>query len=651
MLVALAALALRRVLAPWLGPDTPFITFFPAVALAGWYGGLGPGVLATAIGALAGDYFFAGGGGFTLTTGAGLLRFATFAGMGVLISAVCEQLHRAREGRDEDAGQRARLLEEREKAVSGQAEALLRMEATARRLMESEQRFQTVADAAPVLIWMSGPDKLCTWFNKGWLEFTGRSMEQELGNGWAEGVHPEDLGRVLETYTGAFDRREPFDIDYRMRRHDGRWRWIMNQGRPVHSPEGEFLGYIGSCVDVTDRRIAEEERQRLLESERAARNEAELASRVKDEFLGTISHELRTPLQAILGWARLLRGNRVGGDEVLRAAEVIERNAAIQAQLIDDLLDVSRIISGKLRLDVDRIDLPAVIERRGRRRRARRPTPSRSEIHTELDPRAGAVPGDPIGSQQVVWNLLSNAVKFTPPGTAGRRRARARRLDVELAVSDTGSGIAPEFLPHVFERFRQADGSTTRAPRRPRPRASSIVRHLVELHGGTVRADERGRGPRRDVHGRRCRARLRRRRGASPSARTPAGRRADARSTRRSTPGVRVLVVDDEPDARELLRRALLERAPRRRSHRGLRRRGARLRRCRRAPDVLVSDIGMPGEDGYSLIRASARRGPAAPAARARDRAHRLRAPRGSHPRAARRLPACTSPSRSTRWS
>jgi CheY-like chemotaxis protein len=336
----------------------------------------------------------------------------------------------------------------------------------------------------------------------------------------------------------------------------------------------------------------------LLKAERAARTEAERLSRLKDDFLSTLSHELRTPLNAILGWSQILGARDVTAHDVREGLETIERNARMQAQLIDDLLDVSRIISGRVRLDVQRTDVASVI--RSAVASAQPGADAKQlRMHALLDPNAGPISGDPVRLQQVVWNLLSNAIKFTPPG--GRVQVVLERVNshVEIAVNDTGQGIKPEFLPHVFDRFRQEDSASTR-------RAGglgvglSLVKHLVELHGGNVRAQSAGenRGatfvvslPIAVVH-----------ENESADRRHPASSFSGSVATELpSLRGVRVLVVDDEPDARELLRRVL--------EHReasvvvagdGLE--AINLLRQQR-PDVIVSDIGMPDLDGYEMIR------------------------------------------------
>jgi PAS domain S-box-containing protein len=334
-----------------------------------------------------------------------------------------------------------------------------------------------------------------------------------------------------------------------------------------------------------------------LECERVARSEAEKANQMKDEFLAILSHELRTPLNAMLGWTQLIRKGRLGPEETQRAIEIIERNARVQEQLVSDLLDMSRIISGKFRLELEGIELRTVIESA---LDTVRPAAAVKGVRLEaaIELRRGEILADPNRLQQVVWNLISNAIKFTPTG--GRVNLRARRVnsDIEITVQDTGIGIKPEFLPHVFDRFRQADASLRRHEG-GLGLGLAIVRHLVKAHGGAVHADSPGEG-----------------KGASFTVRLPA---------RPATPGesqalssahtaaadpqpdllrvreLRILVVDDDPDARTLIQRQL----------EGLQAVVALAESTQEAvrefttfrPDLLVCDIGMPVKDGYELIR------------------------------------------------
>ena len=349
--------------------------------------------------------------------------------------------------------------------------------------------------------------------------------------------------------------------------------------------------------DITDRKRAEEERGLLLESAQAAHAEADGANSIKDEFLALLSHELRTPLTSILGWSKLLADGKLDEQTAELALETIVRNARAQRQLIDDLLDISRIITGKLRLDVRPVELAPVIEAVVD---GVRPAADARSIHlrTTLDSRTGAISGDPDRLQQIIWNLLTNAIKFTSKG--GRVEVRLERIasHVEMTISDTGQGIAPEFLPHVFDRFRQSDSSSTRR-HGGLGLGLSIVSQLVELHGGTVKAESPGEGagttfkvilPLLSVHhelsaGKMTRPLI----GSSPlTDRQP------------SLDDLRVLVVDDEPDARALVAAALTGRGAEVVVVGSAVEALAEMERGRF--NVLVSDIGMPLMDGYQLI-------------------------------------------------
>lgn len=451
-------------------------------------------------------------------------------------------------------------------------------------LRESAERFRFLAESMPQKIFTARPNGDVDYFNQQWTEFTGLSFAQIRDWGWTQFIHPDDVKENVRRWQHSIATGEPFQFEHRFRRADGEYRWHLSRAHAMRDAAGNVLMWIGSNTDIDDvKRVEDELRE---------------ANRLKDEFLSTLSHELRTPLTSILGWANLLRAGQLDEKTAARALETIQRNARSQVQLIDDLLDVSRIITGKLRLDVHLIELSHVV---GAAVDAVRPAAEAKNIRLQvlLDPQAGPVSGDSDRLQQVVWNLLTNAVKFTPKG--GRVQVRLERINshVEITVSDTGRGIDPEFLPHVFDRFRQADQTSTRA-HGGLGLGLSIVQQLVELHGGTVHAESAGAG-----------------RGATFVVQLPvmvSRRQPELRERRHPTAGgtaplecppqltgLRVLVVDDEEDARELLS-AVLERCGSEVTTAGSV--AEALERYQRAPpDVLLSDIGMPEEDGYDLIR------------------------------------------------
>ena len=366
----------------------------------------------------------------------------------------------------------------------------------------------------------------------------------------------------------------------------------------LHDDRGKLISVLSLVLDVTARQSAEEERAASLLRERDARRHAEEADRLKDEFLATLSHELRTPLTSILGWASMIRNGEVEGSNASRAIETIERNARSQARLIDDLLDVSRIITGNLRLDLHPLNLAPIVDAA---LDALRPTADVKgiKLQTRFVPGLCLVKGDPNRLRQVIWNLLSNAIKFTQRGGSVSIDLNCVESTARLKVSDTGDGISAAFLPYVFDRFRQAEGSISRK-QGGLGLGLAVARHLVELHGGTITADSEGLG-----------------KGSTFSVDLPLAqeRRDPARAEerrreverRRSRSGVvrlddvHVLLVEDDDDSRKLLGTMF-------------RRHGARVTATKSAvealevfeddvPDVMVSDIGMPDQDGYELIR------------------------------------------------
>jgi PAS domain S-box-containing protein len=378
------------------------------------------------------------------------------------------------------------------------------------------------------------------------------------------------------------------------------WGVIEFFSSEIREPDDELLmlaaGMGGQIGQFSERRLAEEERSELFKRERAARADAEKANRLKDEFLATLSHELRTPLNAVIGWSRMLRSGRLDSDSSQHALEVIERNAWAQKQIIEDILDVSRVITGKLQLNLGPVDLISVVDTA---LDAVRPAMEAKEIKidTIISANLRLVSGDADRLQQVIWNLLSNAAKFTPAGGKVEISVGQTPTHIEIKVKDTGPGIDPNFLPHVFERFRQADGSTTRT-HGGLGLGLAIVRHLVELHGGTIAVENR------EAEG-----------GAVFTIRLPlpsgelnaealAGATSflkGSQSDQASLEGLRILVVDDETDALDLIAVELAQH-------------GAKVVGAGSAEealkalgqgrfDLLISDIGMPKTDGYALIR------------------------------------------------
>ncbi|XXY53691.1 PAS domain-containing protein [Sorangium sp. So ce269] len=447
-----------------------------------------------------------------------------------------------------------------------------------------------------------------------WMDTRDASLNRILGleeretvqsiDDWMGRVHPEDRDAVRAMTDRCVLEHCIYDIIHRILRADGAIRWVHDRGRILYDQEGGRPFLTGAVVDITELKQLEQERADLLRREQQAlaqsekdRIRAEDANRMKDEFLATVSHELRTPLTAILGWARLIRDKDLGPERARQGMAAIERNAHAQAQIVDDILTVSRIITGKLRLNTVAVDLAAVVEAAVD---TLAPTARAKDIElcVELCEGLGRVSGDPDRLQQVMWNLLSNAVKFTPK--RGRVTVRVERSDSQVAivVMDNGKGIAREFLPYVFDRFRQGDSSPTRAYG-GLGLGLAIVRHLVELHGGTVEAESRGEGGGATFT---VALPLQVAPSAAREGPPPAPQHA-ALEGGEPTPlsGLHVLLVEDEPDAREMVAFVLEETGARVTLAGSMGEAMAVLERQR--PDVLVSDIGMPGESGYALIK------------------------------------------------
>ena len=358
-------------------------------------------------------------------------------------------------------------------------------------LRESEERYRRIVETALEGIWAIDAQGNTTYANPRMAEMLGYTVEELIGRNAFDLAHKDEGDPAQQEWDqrrqGVASRPE-----FRFVRKDGSVLWAQCSAAPLLDEDGRFLGAFTMVVDITSRKQAEAEREEILQRERRARAEAEAANRIKDEFLATVSHELRTPLAAIVSWVHLLRSGGLDEATAARALETIDRNIRAQAQIIDDILDVSRIVRGSLTLNPRPVDLAAILDHVAE---SLRPAAQGKgiEFHTVHGTDGSEMVGDPDRLQQVLWNLLSNAVKFTPRGGSVEVRLERRDDTLQLEVTDTGEGIPAEFLPHVFERFRQADSSASRV-HGGLGLGLAIVRHLVELHGGTVTAESGGPG-------------------------------------------------------------------------------------------------------------------------------------------------------------
>jgi len=395
-------------------------------------------------------------------------------------------------------------------------------------------------------------------------------------------IHPDDHQRVMKAIDEAVASHTEYSVEYRIIRHDGEVRWLQDRGRIVLDKGGSPRYATGAVMDVTARRLLEDHERTLSRERVQLIRDLEQASRVKDEFLAMLSHELRTPLNAVLGWTRMLRRGTIPPERTDSILDTIERNAAAQMQIIEELLDLSSMAAGNLRLNIAPVDLRDLIG--GAVETVRPAADAKSiELHLSIDNNISDLAGDTARLRQVLWNLLANAVKFTPAGGRIEVSAKDGPTDLEITVRDSGPGIDSDFLPHIFEPFRRGESLTTRTVG-GLGLGLAIVRHLVEAHGGTVTADNAEGG------------------GSILLVRLPT-----ARPTRHEQPtplplrGRRVLAVDDDASTQDLVATMLLMY-------------GVSVRTAGRAsdaiqilsewrPDVLLTDIAMPGEDGYALIR------------------------------------------------
>jgi PAS domain S-box-containing protein len=482
--------------------------------------------------------------------------------------------------------------------------ALIRMRELERDLMQSEERLRLATEAAEIGTWDINLDSGEAVFDHQMQKLLGYAPRARAVDwlAWRARIHRDDAPAVLAALEAAKAGTPLFRAEHRIVFPDGEQKWVAPYGR-VHVEEGQPARMVGVLTDVTDRKRAEQEREGVLRLGRAALDEAQQVAKIKDEFLATLSHELRTPISVIMNWLNVVRSGPLTPEELSQGLEVMERNAGLMTKLINDLLNVSGIISGKLVLEREPASVEALLETSVE---SVRPAAQARGITltTDIAPLAGPASIDSNRLQQVFANLLSNAIRFT--GRGGRIDVRCRQAgtQIRISVADDGEGIAPEMLSVVFDRFRQADSSITRR-HGGLGLGLAIVRHIVELHGGGVSAHSEGPG-----------------RGSTfvvtlpffpPSTRRGATARAASPAPRGSRlKALRILAVDDDGDARDVLGRLL-------------RREMAEVRTAGSAsdavaaveswqPDILLLDLGMPGESGYELLARLRRMGHRAPA-------------------------------------
>jgi PAS domain S-box-containing protein len=441
-----------------------------------------------------------------------------------------------------------------------------------------------MADSMPQKIFSATPSGRVEYFNQQWMEFTGAPLEQIQDWGWLKYVHPDDVQETIHRWKQSIETGKDFQMEHRFYRKDGSHRWHLSRACAMRDEEGNVVRWIGSNTDIHDQKLVQQE---LLK----AKERADQANRSKDEFLAIISHELRTPLTSILGWARVLQEGGVDEHRMASAINAIDRNAKAQSRLIEDLLDVARMVSGKVVLNISEIDVGRFISAS-----IASVTPEAAakqiDIKKTVEGQATTIAADPVRLQQILWNLLSNAIKFSPAASQIDVRALQIGSDLRILVKDSGCGIDSAFLPYVFDRFRQADSTTTRQ-HGGLGLGLTIVRYLVEAHGGTVGVESAGLGL-----------------GTTFSVSMPIESvpvqhdqfsYAPELDGQKGLAGLRILAVEDDIDARELIKTILMSSGA---SVVAVSSADEALRELDLAiPDVLIADIGMTGKDGYQLVR------------------------------------------------
>ena len=483
----------------------------------------------------------------------------------------------------------ARLSSERgrklEVALADLEAAHARLEASERtaqqRARTSEEQLRSLVETMPQLSWIADPNGKTTFRNKRWQEYTGLTLEDPADEGWQWCLDPETIEQVQALWGKALSTKEPYEVEGRFRSKTGESRWFLVRASALLDGAGNVLAWMGTCTDIHDQRILHEETRRT--------------ARMKDEFLATVSHELRTPLNAILGWSRMLKEGKLSAETRDRALESVQRNAVAQTRLVDDLLDVSRIISGKMLIEPSLTNPASAVEAA---LDAVRPAALAKglELRVNIDRDAGLVMADAGRVQQIIWNLVGNAVKFTPKHGRVQVGVAREGRQVALIVEDDGIGIKRDFLGHLFQRFSQEDGSIRRN-HGGLGLGLAITKHLVELHGGeiSVHSDGVGQGARFTVTLPRAEAVG----SAKSPLPTPGGE--PSATQRPELAGLRLLLVEDDIDSREVVT-AILEDT-------GIAVTSAdnaeqALDLLAKVPiDVILSDVGLPDQDGYSFMR------------------------------------------------
>ena len=453
-------------------------------------------------------------------------------------------------------------------------------------LKVSEQQFRLITDLSPVHLFRAGPDGDVKYLSPGFMTMTGLTQQEALGYGWIQAVHPDDRDRLMANWEEALRSQAVFQGEFRFRTGAGDMRWYRARVVPDRDNSGAVIGWVGASVDLHELHLALDERANALATAEEARRKAEDASQLKDEFLATASHELRTPLNAIVGWVHVLQSGAVIDDaQRQHAVGAIDRNAKVQTRLIEDLLDVSRMIQGRVSLTVAPLDARSIVDAAID---AIRPAALAKEIEVHVVCPIEPVPviGDAQRLQQVVRNLLTNAVKYTPRAGAVTVVVKTVRGHAVISVADTGEGIAPSFLPHLFEPFRQGSSATMRTGM---GLGLAIVQRLVDLHGGRITVESEGAG-----------------KGAEFTVSLPLAP-VDASASTQPAPiapmfeKLHVLVAEDDADSAAAVT-AILQ------MHGCETQTAASAAECLRITeewptDVLVCDIGLPDDDGYGLLR------------------------------------------------